>query len=68
MATATLVPVEEYLSTSYEPECDYVDGELQERNVGEGWHAAVQMNLGYIFAQHRHEWGLRPYPEYSVRV
>src|ERR1017187_5272419 len=35
MAAATLVFVEEYLSTSYDPDCDYVDGELEGRNVGE---------------------------------
>jgi hypothetical protein len=34
MAAATLVSVEEYLSTSYDPDCDYVDGELEDRNVG----------------------------------
>ena len=29
--TAVFIPVEEYLSTVYEPDMDYVDGELQER-------------------------------------
>lgn len=28
------VPLEEYLRTSYEPDCDYVDGRIEERNVG----------------------------------
>ena len=35
MATSSLIPVSEYLSTSYEPDCDYIEGELQERNFGE---------------------------------
>lgn len=38
MATASLVPfvsVEEYLHKVYEPDMDYVDGVLQDRNVGE---------------------------------
>ena len=35
MAVGTLVSVEEYLHTSYQPDCDYVDGEVQERNLGE---------------------------------
>jgi hypothetical protein len=26
MGTRTFVPVEEYLPTDYEPDCDYVDG------------------------------------------
>ena len=34
MAT-TQVSLEEYLRTHYEPDCDYVDGELEERNTGE---------------------------------
>jgi hypothetical protein len=32
MASSTLIPVSEYLSNTYEPDCDYIDGELQERN------------------------------------
>jgi Uma2 family endonuclease len=43
--TATLVPVEEYLKTVYEPDCDYVDGEVLERNVGEHSHGRVQKKL-----------------------
>jgi Uma2 family endonuclease len=45
MGTATLVPVEEYLSTSYDPDCDYVDGELEDRNVGKKGHAKAQTRL-----------------------
>ena len=35
----------EYLRTSYHPDCDYVDGEVQERNLGEFDHAAIQAFL-----------------------
>jgi hypothetical protein len=34
-----VVPVEEYLRTSYRPDCDYVDGEVLDRNVGEHDHS-----------------------------
>ncbi|WP_419804966.1 hypothetical protein [Terriglobus sp.] len=68
MATTVLIPIGKYLHTSYRPDRDYVDGEVQERNLGEGWHAAVQINLGMIFGLHRHEWKLRPYTEQRVRV
>jgi hypothetical protein len=34
MATGTLVSVEEYLNTSYSPDCDYVDGQIVARNEG----------------------------------
>jgi len=33
MATGTLLPVDEYLHTVYEPDCEYQDGELVQRNV-----------------------------------
>src|SRR5271165_2986345 len=41
----TLVPVEEYLSTSYDPDCEYVDGQLVERNVGDILHSLSQSNI-----------------------
>lgn len=32
MATATFVPVETYLRSSYKPDAEYVDGEIEERS------------------------------------
>jgi Uma2 family endonuclease len=45
MGASTLVSLDEYLSTSYDPDCDYVDGELEDRNVGKKSHAKAQGNL-----------------------
>jgi Uma2 family endonuclease len=43
MATApSLVSLEEYMATSYSPDCEYIDGVLLERNVGQGKHAYTQ--------------------------
>jgi len=43
MATKPLVPVEEYLRTSFDgPDREYLDGEIVERNVGENQHSEVQ--------------------------
>jgi Uma2 family endonuclease len=42
MGTAVLVSVEEYLHTVYRPDCDYVDGVVEERNLGEYDHARLQ--------------------------
>lgn len=42
MASSTLIPVHEYLSTTYRPDVDYIDGELRERNMGEQPHAHLQ--------------------------
>ena len=46
MTTGTLASVEEYLNTSYSPDCDYVDGEVLERNLGEWNHSELQLALG----------------------
>ncbi len=40
MSTRTLISVAEYLASNYEPDCDYVDDHIEERNVGE-WSTAV---------------------------
>jgi hypothetical protein len=40
-----LVSVEEYQHTSYEVDCDCVDGELVERQVGEFDHADLQTEI-----------------------
>ena len=65
---ATLTPLAEYLSTSYHPDRDYVDGEVQERNLGEFDHAAIQAFLTSWFYQHRQEWQLHVLPEVRVKV
>jgi Uma2 family endonuclease len=40
-----LVSVEEYLGTSYDPDMEFVDGVLVERNVGDWLHSRVQGNV-----------------------
>ena len=45
VATSVMVPLSEYLRTSYRPDCDWVDGEVRERNIGEAPHASVQKFL-----------------------
>jgi hypothetical protein len=35
MGPTAFVPVEEYLASSYDPDVDFVDGEIEERNAGE---------------------------------
>ena len=68
MATRTLIPVEEYLSTAYSPDCDYVDGVVLERNVGERNHSTLQMELAFWFRSRRRELGVWVYPEQRVQV
>ncbi len=58
----------DYLRMSFHPDCDFVDGEVQERNLGEFDHAAVQAFLTSWFFQHRHDWALQVLPEMRIRV
>jgi Uma2 family endonuclease len=70
MSAATPLPlsVEDYLHSSYRPDCDYVDGELQERNLGEFDHAAVQAALARWFGNHGKEWNIRAVTELRIQV
>ena len=58
MATSLFVPVEEYLRTVYRPDCDYVDGVVEERNLGEVDHGYVQNNIGAAFKFRSRQTGL----------
>ncbi len=67
MAT-TLISVEEYLRTSYEPDAEYVDGVIEERPMGEERHSAWQVALVVYFGQHAKEWGIRVRSELRTRT
>jgi len=64
MAVATLMPIEEYLSTSWGPDREYVDGRVIERNVGELDHSYLQ----YLIAKLLEQKGLLPFVELRVQV
>ena len=58
MPVETKVPLNEYLDISYRPDCDYLEGELLERNAGEWDHSRLQMALaGYLFNRDN-QWGI----------
>lgn len=68
MATGTLISVSEYLNTSYRPDCDYVDGEVLERNLGELEHARLQTAIAAWFFAHQREWNIITVVEQRVQV
>lgn len=68
MSTAALVSLQEYLTTSYRPDCDYVDGVLLERNVGQKDHSSLQGAVIVWFYVRRAELRLASFPEQRVRV
>ena len=54
MSTKILMDVEEYLRTSFEgPDCEYLDGEVVERNMGELPHGDLQTNLSRLLFRFR---------------
>jgi Uma2 family endonuclease len=68
MATNTLVPVSEYLRTAYSPDCDYVDGEIQERNLGELDHSDLQMRFLLLLSAPGAQRFIRANPEIRVQI
>jgi Uma2 family endonuclease len=72
MATSTVVPVRvplaDYLETVYRPDCDWIDGEVRERNMGEMPHASVQGFLSHFFRVNGKAWGIWALPEQRVQT
>ena len=53
MGLATLVSVEEYLNTSYpDGDKEYIDGEIQERNLGRFEHSSLQTAIAFYLRSH----------------
>ena len=68
MAATTQISVEEYLKTVYRPDCDYVDGVVEERNLGERDHAWIQGNLITFFRSRYRQTGIAALPEWRFQV
>lgn len=68
MITSTAVPLEEYLRTCYEPDAEYVEGQLVERNVGEWKHGLLQSLIVEVLSQRRRQRGFRVITELRMRV
>jgi Uma2 family endonuclease len=68
MKTAELVSLEEYFRSGFQPDREYVDGEIQERNLGEKDHSSVQKRLIGFFLRLEGTTELRVWPEQRVRV
>jgi Uma2 family endonuclease len=68
MAVGISIPVEEYLRTIYRPDCDYVDGEVVERNLGEQSHGRLQFNIARSLFDHERLFGFRTLIEVRLQV
>ena len=68
MATTAFVPVEVYLSSSFEPDADYVNGVIEERPMGENDHSSWQDAICAWFRLQARDGGIRVRPELRVQV
>lgn len=60
--------VQEYLSTSWSPDREYVDGRIEERNLGEKEHSIIQRYLTVLFAIRRDDWRVEVFPELRTQI
>ena len=67
-STATLISLDEYLNTSYEPDMDFVDGALVRRNVGTQLHGLLQTIVVVYFGQYRKSHGIKVFTETRLLV
>lgn len=68
MTAATQISVDEYLKTSYRPDCDYVEGEVRESNLGEYEHSRPLMHVIGFFGARENEWRILVLPGQRIRV
>ena len=69
MSASTAISLEQYLATTYEPDCDYLDGELEERNLGERTHALLQARItAFLMTQFGPSLDLWVFTELRIRV
>jgi Uma2 family endonuclease len=58
VSAATAVPLSEYLNIGYRPDCDYLEGELQERNVGQWEHSRLQGLMSAYLSNREKQFGI----------
>src|SRR5579863_251358 len=69
MTTKVLMDVEEYLRTSFEgSDCEFLDGEIVERNMGELPHGDVQLTLSRLLWRLRKTLGIRVVTEIRIQI
>ena len=69
MATKILMDVEEYLRTSFEgADCEFLDGEVVERNMGELPHSTVQTDLCLLLLQLTAKLGIQVKLEIRIQI
>jgi Uma2 family endonuclease len=68
VSTARTVPLSEYLAKVYRPDCEYIDGALLERNVGQTEHSRCQTLMSRYLSNREEKWGICVLVEQRVKV
>lgn len=68
LPTPPLVPVDVYLTSSYRPDLEYVDGLLLERGMPTIAHGLLQAILTVYFYQYRKQFHFTPLPEVRTQI
>ena len=63
-----LISEQEYLTTAYQPDCEFEDGVLIERNVGTEKHSWLQGAIGAYIFRRRQQWNVNVYAGQRNRV
>ncbi len=66
--TESLWTVEEYLAAGWSPDREFVDGRIEERNLGEKEHSILQRYLTFLFMLKRDEWQAEVFPELRTQT
>jgi Uma2 family endonuclease len=64
MSSATSIPVDEYLSSSFKPACEYIDGALRQKPMPTKLHALIEFLLVTLLCRQ----GFEALAEVTVRV
>lgn len=62
------VSLSQYLRTIYEPDCEYIDGHLEERNLGEFDHGNLQTEIAFLFRLNSASWQVKVVVEVRLQV
>lgn len=68
VATQHLIGENEYLLTSYRPDCDYVDGFVLERNLGTHPHGRLQTLIAAYLLQREQQWRIHTVVEVRLKI
>ena len=68
MSVGTLLSIDDYLNTTYRPDCDFIDGQVVERNPGTRKHGYAQAEITAWFGQRKNTLRQQPLTELRLRV